>query len=123
MLLLENMTAKESEESVRSVTISLILGVLTKADRVQAGNQEPWLSLLRNGDGSRHGYYVTRQRDPSQIGHLLWRDAREQEREFLSRPPWGEVNEDRRGVEKLEKALSQQLSRMIEQRYLFAYLC
>ncbi|KAI9372884.1 P-loop containing nucleoside triphosphate hydrolase protein [Aspergillus egyptiacus] len=92
------------------------LGVLTKPDRVQAGESyEQWNEILE-GDkfALGHGYYVVRNNPDPSVEHSV---ARREEDEFFESPPW--VSElapyrERFGTRNLQSKLSHLLFQQIQ---------
>lgn len=87
------------------------LGVLTKPDRVQAGeSHHEWLQILRGAKFSvGHGYFVVRNNPDPLVEHAL---AREEETEFFSQGLWAEdlvEFQERFGTIRLQTALSKLL--------------
>jgi hypothetical protein len=94
----------------------LIVVVLTKVDRVQVGDQDYWLDLLRKGAGR---YFVTRLHAPDTEGRVTtWKQDREEEAKILSNQPWCEREIKRYlGTKNLIQYLSRRLAEMIKKRY------
>jgi hypothetical protein len=114
------MVSAQSVHGSECIVLS-ILGVLTKADTVQQGEHEQWLNILHNkAHRLTHGYYVTRQLSAEQMrNQVSWSQSRELEREFfLSANPWSKERPERLGTERLIRALSDRLSKAIEERFI-----
>lgn len=101
--------------------MTFTLGVLTKPDTLQSGEEQAWLDVL---DGKRHilkhGYYVTKQPAVADLVKKLdHEEVREMEQDFFATtPPWSSVAvtiRNRMGVTNLTKELSRLLSQLIEQ--------
>ncbi|GAA5967806.1 hypothetical protein JCM11641_005771 [Rhodosporidiobolus odoratus] len=99
-----------------------IIGVLTKADTVQAGEHDTWIELLT---GHKHrltnGYFCTKQPSPEQLKqNLSFAHARALERDFFkAEAPWNTLEHDakkRLGVGKLTEFLSDRLGKFIEEK-------
>ncbi|KZT04830.1 uncharacterized protein LAESUDRAFT_813931 [Laetiporus sulphureus 93-53] len=69
------------------------IGVLTKPDKIDRGDEDTWLRILRNEDPERrlkHGWYMVKQPDTMQLRMgITWEEARQSEKKFfLSTQPW-----------------------------------
>ena len=101
-----------------------VLGVLTKPDRIPAGEEDNWLRYICNQDEPlEHGWFSVKQPDSRAIAAgITWSEAREREREFFSTTsPWNVLDleyQNRLGTGKLVERLSDVLSECISQRYL-----
>ncbi|TDL25543.1 hypothetical protein BD410DRAFT_717419 [Rickenella mellea] len=96
------------------------IGVLTKPDTLQEGEEPAWLKVL-SGESHplRHGYYVTKQPNISELEQKLDHgEARQREKEyFASQAPWKSAPpmiRNRIGVPNLTRELSRLLSQLIE---------
>ncbi|PWY78288.1 putative dynamin GTPase [Aspergillus heteromorphus CBS 117.55] len=93
------------------------LGVLTKPDRVQAGESHAqWVEILQGGKFSLgYGYYVVRNNPDPEVEHA---QAREEEETFFASDPWVgnglAVYEDKFGTRRLQAALSTLLLEQIQ---------
>ncbi|KAL4734863.1 P-loop containing nucleoside triphosphate hydrolase protein [Aspergillus similis] len=92
------------------------LGVLTKPDRVQAGDSyTQWVEILEGVKFRlEHDYYVVRNNPNPSVEHSV---ARQEEDDFFTSPPW--VSElaaygDRFGTRNLQTALSKLLFQQIQ---------
>jgi hypothetical protein len=100
-----------------------ITGVLTKPDRIPAGDEETWLSLIRNERESlENNWYCVKQPGPTDLqGGITWADARKRENEFFSTmQPWNELDEIYQKYLRtgnLVERLSSILSDLISKRY------
>jgi Dynamin central region len=102
-------------------------GVLTKVDRIGDGEHEDWIDLLQDRtERLTHGYYATCQPSTAKRteGEVTWKEARKMESAFFTTPElWSSVNKSRLGTSNLMLALSLQLTKMIQKRYLSGLLC
>ena len=70
-------------------------GVLTKPDRIPAGDEHSWLSLIRNEKESlENNWYCVRQPSPNDLKQgITWSEARKREDQFFSSTqPWSELD-------------------------------
>lgn len=100
------------------------IGVLTKPDTLQPGEEGAWLSIL---EGQRHplhhGYYMTKQPATKELlEKLSWEAAREREKEYFDTTPiWAKSSATNRlGTANLTKNLSRLLSGLIDQTYVLS---
>ncbi|GJE98795.1 dynamin domain-containing protein [Phanerochaete sordida] len=96
------------------------IGVLTKADLIQDGEQDGWLSILEGSSHSlRHGYFITKHPSPTELEKKISHSqARELEAKFFqSTSPWNQqqVLQSRMGTPNLTKELSNLLGALINQ--------
>lgn len=92
----------------------LTVVALTKVDRVQPGDQEYWLDILRNEAGR---YFVTRLHAPDTEGQTKkWEDDRKDEEKTLANRPWCLADKRQLGTKNLTGALSRRLAEMIKKR-------
>jgi len=97
--------------------------VLTKPDRIDAGDETKWLDMLRNrAEKFRHGWFCVRQPGYNQLQARITPDeARKNEKQFFdSTRPWSSAEPDLRarfGTTFLSKALSQKLFDVIARRF------
>lgn len=97
------------------------IGVLTKPDRLPTGDPlSAWYSVLAGGTFAvGHGYFVTKQPSQNQLDVGMTHDqARQAENNYFSREPWTttfSLFEERFGTRQLQAALSQKLTRQIQQ--------
>ncbi|KAJ7587408.1 P-loop containing nucleoside triphosphate hydrolase protein [Mycena floridula] len=71
------------------------IGVLTKPDRIPAGDENTWLSLIRNEEEPlENNWYCVKQPSSTDLKQgITWEEARSRENSFfLSTPPWTEVD-------------------------------
>jgi hypothetical protein len=104
------------------VADAIHLGVLTKPDRIMAGEDAPWISKIQSG-GERGGieYYSVKNPDSQEIRNgITYEQARERESNFFStRSPWSNLEwlyQQRLGTDKLTQRLGQVLSNLISKR-------
>jgi hypothetical protein len=111
-------------ERTIGISLSVVLlmtGVLTKADTVEEGNFDQWLSIV-NGQTHylRLGYFMTRLAGPTnKEAEKSCAEIREAERQYFKnkKGPWAnEADDSRLGTDKLIDALSEALARMIDER-------
>ncbi len=106
---------------------NVILGVLTKPDTLQEGEEDNWLEILgaKGALGSKYklnnGYFVTKQPALAELKVKLdHSEAREREKVFFQTvSPWKDLPKrfrDRMGVPNLTMELSRLLSQLIEKR-------
>ena len=83
------------------------LGVLTKPDALQKGDEGRIIDVARNNvTVLNHGWFVVRNRSTQDIAEGVTLEERDmKEREFFSRPPWKSLSSDRVGVVALKKFL------------------
>ncbi|KAH9007591.1 P-loop containing nucleoside triphosphate hydrolase protein [Lactarius deliciosus] len=98
------------------------IGVLTKPDRIPAGEEALWIGKIRSGgvDGGVE-YFSVKNPDSQDIKNgITYEQARENEAEFFSnREPWSSLEwlcQRRLGTDKLTKRLGQVLSSLISKR-------
>ncbi|KAI9063947.1 hypothetical protein FKP32DRAFT_1603293 [Trametes sanguinea] len=98
------------------------IGVLTKPDRIPAGEEDSWLRYIRNQDEPlTHGWFCVKQPDSRAIAAgITWSEARQAEREFFQTvAPWNRLDlehQNRLGTQKLVERLSDVLSEEVSQR-------
>ncbi|KAI9696494.1 MAG: hypothetical protein M1820_008122 [Bogoriella megaspora] len=96
------------------------IGILTKPDRLQAGDSiTVWRDILNGSTFAlEHGYFVTKQPTPAELaGGISHATAREKEETFFkSKDPWKnelQMFKNRFGTKNLQSALAQKLARLI----------
>jgi len=100
----------------------LNLAVLTKPDRIPAGDEHSWLLLLRNQrEYHKHGWYCVKQPSGEQMRDgMTWSEARAAETEFFNEgDPWSSLDalvRSRLGTVPLTKALGEILFALIAKR-------
>ena len=95
-------------------------GVLTKPDRIPVGDDENWLSFLRNEkEALVHNWYCVKQPNTLELKDgITWEQARQREDAFFSDPPWTtRVYQKYLRTDNLVKKLSIVLAQLIELRY------
>ncbi|KIO22298.1 hypothetical protein M407DRAFT_28173 [Tulasnella calospora MUT 4182] len=102
----------KADESLKSRTV----GVLTKPDRIEPGNEQRWLRILRNESNTlENGGFAVKQPDFQQLERgISWEAARIGERDFFSTTqPWSSLEDKHRnriGSTALAEHLGQMLS-------------
>ncbi|KIO22290.1 hypothetical protein M407DRAFT_216692, partial [Tulasnella calospora MUT 4182] len=98
---------------------SFPLGVLTKVDRIQPGDEDRWLKILRGEElVLRNGWYCVKQRGPKELeSGVTWEDAKTQEQTFFTtEAPWCDLGDSlsgRVGSEALSSELGRILSKLV----------
>ncbi|KAI1783496.1 P-loop containing nucleoside triphosphate hydrolase protein [Ganoderma leucocontextum] len=98
------------------------IGVLTKPDRMEVGNEDNWIRRIRNQDEPlTHGWFSVKQPDSRAISDgITYEAARVQERKYFSdNAPWNGLDfehQNRLGTSKLVERLSDVLSDCISMR-------
>jgi hypothetical protein len=110
--------------SERLGLIKLLQAVLTKPDRIDAGQHNSWIDLLENRtEKFKHGWYCVKQSDQQQLNDGVTREqARENEISFFRTTPWIGLSEPikrRLGTRFLSPALGTILFDLICQRSAF----
>ena len=103
-----------------------MVGVLTKPDRIPAGEEATWINKIRGGDSEDREieYFSVKNPDSQEIRNgITYEQAREKEAEFFStRTPWSDLErlcQRRLGTDNLTKRLGQVLSSLISKRQVF----
>lgn len=96
------------------------IGVLTKADLIQEGEEDGWLAILEGSSHSlRHGYFITKHPSPKELENKISHsEARELEAKFFrTQDPWRKRQDlqSRMGTPRLTKELSNLLGALINQ--------
>ncbi|KAJ6476119.1 P-loop containing nucleoside triphosphate hydrolase protein [Mycena sanguinolenta] len=109
-----HLTKKHDPEGKRTI------GVLTKPDRIPHGDEESWLSLIRNErDALENNWYCVKQPSSQDIRQgITWSEARAREIEFFSsKSPWSDsMHQPYLGTSNLVHRLSSILSDLISKR-------
>ena len=98
------------------------IGVLTKPDRIQLGEEEHWTRFIKNEyEPLENGWFSVKQPDSKALKEgITWADARRKESEyFASAPVWSELDAEYQrylGTANLTERLSQILSELIAKR-------
>ncbi|KAG0146883.1 hypothetical protein CROQUDRAFT_656895 [Cronartium quercuum f. sp. fusiforme G11] len=116
---LENQSAAALARQV-DVSGTRTIGVLTKPDTLQAGEEEIWLQIIK-GEKLQHrllnGYYVTRLPGPVESeSSLTAQETRKLEENFFCQDPWNNLPSEirgRLGVPNLIQTLSNRLLELI----------
>jgi hypothetical protein len=101
------------------------IGVLTKPDRCEPGNEYRWTAILKGQETPLdNGWFCVKQPDSLQLrAGISWEDARASEAEFFNHTdPWKAIQgslRNRLGSEALTKHLSILLSNLVSQRLPF----
>ncbi|KAH9924573.1 P-loop containing nucleoside triphosphate hydrolase protein [Fomitopsis serialis] len=106
------------------------IGVLTKPDRAPRGDEERWVTLLKNEYPQLaldNGWFSVKQPDSVQLSEGITRaDARQEERHFFaSTKPWDllpQLFQRRLGTLNLAERCSDVLSGLIAKRYVRAFV-
>ena len=112
------------------ISINIILGVLTKPDRIPTGEETNWVPFIRNEKETlENNWYCVKQPSSSDIKQgCTWSQARQREQEFFAMtPPWSELDavyqkylKTSNLVDRLSSILSDLISK--RSRYLFFVL-
>ena len=73
----------------------VILGVLTKPDRIPTGEEANWIPFIRNEKETlENNWYCVKQPSSSDIKlGITWSQARQREQDFFAMtPPWSELD-------------------------------
>ncbi|KAF7308050.1 hypothetical protein MKEN_01167300 [Mycena kentingensis (nom. inval.)] len=84
-----NLVKKYDPKGMRTV------GVLTKPDRIPAGEEENWIPLIRNEQETlKNNWFCVRQPGTADLKHgMSWAEARERENDFFSlTAPWSKLD-------------------------------
>ncbi|KAI9441577.1 P-loop containing nucleoside triphosphate hydrolase protein [Lactarius indigo] len=98
------------------------IGVLTKPDRIPAGDEAIWINRVQSGGmGGGIEYYSVKNPDSQDIRNgITYEQAREKEAEFFStKEPWSSLEwlyQRRLGTDKLTRRLGQVLYSLISKR-------
>ncbi|CEL56749.1 hypothetical protein RSOLAG1IB_08051 [Rhizoctonia solani AG-1 IB] len=98
------------------------IGVLTKPDRIENGEEQKWLAFVRGEtEVLSKGWFCVKQPSPSELEEgLSWSEARQREQEFFStKHPWATQSLAVRqhfGTARLTTRLSEILSDLIQTR-------
>jgi Dynamin central region len=104
-----------------------MVGVLTKPDRIPAGEEAIWINKIRSGgeDGGIE-YFSVKNPDSQDIRNgITYEEAREKEVDFFSTTtPWSNLEllcQRRLGTANLTKRLGQVLSSLIARRQVLSH--
>jgi len=98
------------------------VGVLTKPDRIPAGEEAIWINKIQRGgkDGGIEYYSVKNPEFQEIRNGITYEQARENEAEFFStKAPWSNLEwlyKRRLGTDKLTRRLGQVLTELISRR-------
>lgn len=110
------LTKKYDREGKRTI------GVLTKPDRIPAGEEDSWLRFIKNEyEALENGWFSVKQPDSRTLqAGISWEEARSSEREFFSlTSPWSSLEfsyQQHLGTSNLTGQLSDILSELIMKR-------
>ncbi|CAL1711881.1 unnamed protein product [Somion occarium] len=110
------LTKKYDREGKRTI------GVLTKPDRIPAGEEDSWLRFIKNEyEALENGWFSVKQPDSRTLqAGITWEEARSSEREFFSlTSPWSSLEfsyQQHLGTSNLTGQLSDILSALIMKR-------
>ncbi|KAI5117950.1 hypothetical protein M0805_004715 [Coniferiporia weirii] len=108
-----DLAAKYDPEGKRTI------GVLTKPDRIEPGEEQRWIKCLKNeAQPLELGWFCVKQPDPAQLKQgITWKEARDKEREFFGyKEPWCGLSSRNLGTPQLVARLSDTLSDLIAKR-------
>ncbi|KAG8981461.1 hypothetical protein FRB90_007245, partial [Tulasnella sp. 427] len=106
---------KKKDRTLKDRTV----GVLTKVDRIQPGDENRWLQILGGEElVLKNGWYCVKQRGPKELeAGVTWEDAKQQEEEFFATAePWCYIQTSltgRVGSEALSLKLGKMLSSLV----------
>jgi hypothetical protein len=109
-------------KSTQSLIRSFALGVLTKPDRIPAGEEPNWLPFIRNEkERLKHNWFCVKQPSSSDLKlNLTWAGARKMETAFFAdTSPWCDLDSEYQQylcTSNLVNRLSSVLSDLISQR-------
>ncbi|QRW24504.1 extracellular metalloproteinase MEP [Rhizoctonia solani] len=98
------------------------IGVLTKPDRIESGEEQKWLAFVRGEtEVLSKGWFCVKQPSPSELEERLsWSEARQREQDFFgTKHPWATQSLAARqhfGTARLTTRLSEILSDLIQTR-------
>lgn len=99
----------------------VLLGVLTKPDKIELGDEDKWLKYIRAEDGEAIDWYSVKNPNPQDVAAgVTWGEARRKEKHFFAETaPWSTldgIHQKRLGTERLTQRLSDTLSNLIAER-------
>ena len=108
-----NLAREADPEGLRTV------GVITKCDAVQEGDEEIVLNIAKNSvEELKHGWFAVKNRSTREIREGVTIPQRhERERVFFSTAPWNQIASERRGVGHLKKRLGHLLFEHIRKEF------
>jgi hypothetical protein len=110
------------------IDINEHIGVLTKPDRIEEGNEQQWLDYMcNNAESLKHGWYCIKQPDVISLRQgSVRRTSIQEEGEFFAKTsPWNSLPANirkRLGVKGVQEKLEEVLSDAISKRYV-SYFC
>ncbi|KAI5811712.1 P-loop containing nucleoside triphosphate hydrolase protein [Peziza echinospora] len=95
------------------------LGILTKPDAVQKGDEQRIIDVARNKVTElTHGWFVIRNRSTDDINNNVSLEKRNQnEAEFFKKSPWNQLHRDRVGIFALNKFLRELLDEHVKKEF------
>ncbi|KAI9738202.1 MAG: hypothetical protein M1834_008700 [Cirrosporium novae-zelandiae] len=98
------------------------VGVVTKLDRVELGDQSPILELLSNRQLSYHflkcGWFAVKNRSTKDIENdITFATRDENEQSFFNEPPWCNIDKNFAGIGNLKQALSRRLHQKVREEF------
>ncbi|KIP02343.1 hypothetical protein PHLGIDRAFT_298819 [Phlebiopsis gigantea 11061_1 CR5-6] len=117
-LILLTITMRAHLAQIADPSGSRTIGVLTKPDLIQEGEEDTWLNILEGASHPlKHGYFITKHPSPKELDEqITHEEAREREAEFFdTRVPWSNKSElrMRMGTPNLTRELSNLLGGLI----------
>ena len=108
-------------QCIQQVANTNYVGVLTKPDRIPAGDEAIWINRIQSAENGGIEYYSVKNPDSQDIKKgITYEQAREKEAEFFStKAPWSSLEwlfQRRLGTDKLTRRLGQVLSNLISKR-------
>ncbi|KAF4547379.1 Dynamin central region-containing protein 1 [Elsinoe fawcettii] len=87
------------------------LGIITKCDAVQSGDEDMVLRIAKNEiERLHHGWFVVRNRSTEEINDgVTLAERHSRERQFFRTRPWNGLSEDRKGIDSLKRHLGKLL--------------
>ncbi|KAA1470471.1 hypothetical protein DENSPDRAFT_774675 [Dentipellis sp. KUC8613] len=97
------------------------VGVLTKPDRIEPGNERNWLPVIRGERSEEISWFCVKNPNTEMLNAgITWEAARKDEADFFAQSsPWaalGLVHQQRLGTDKLTHKLSDKLAELIARR-------
>ena len=99
--------------------------MLTKPDRIAAGDEENWIRFIRNDfKPLENGWFSVKQPDSVALQQgITWEEARASERDYFAwTAPWSALDyahQQQLGTANLTERLSSLLSGLISKRYVY----
>ncbi|KAF3918331.1 hypothetical protein ABW21_db0206725 [Orbilia brochopaga] len=104
------MARKADPEGKRTV------GVITKCDRIEAGDERETLEIAANKtERLHHGWFVVRNRNTAEtIQGITMEALRKLENDFFSQEPWNSLDRNKVGIDKLKTFLGHLLHARVQ---------